>query len=90
MGNLKLADRNLGRIFNYRLLSIQFNHRQLKVENSAQATFRFYPVSFRAPRLEYLSPKSFYSLIICVDKGRANSTELGLANLQILNQYVKA
>jgi hypothetical protein len=54
----QLAGRNLGRVFISRswlhvckaLVLLRSKTAQLKVENSAQITFRFCPDSFRAPR----------------------------------------
>jgi len=58
MDKLKLTGVNLGRVFNYRrgragVLIDKYTHiintAKLKVENSAQTSFRFSPVSFLAP-----------------------------------------
>jgi hypothetical protein len=57
MDKLKLTGQNLGRVFNFKFelvcpyLAIELITKtaQLKVENLAQTTFRFSPVSFRAP-----------------------------------------
>ncbi len=53
-----LTGQNLGRVFNFKWFRVEpylaialiIKTAQLKVENLAQTTFRFSPVSFRAPR----------------------------------------
>ena len=57
MDELKLTGQNLGRVFNfkcgrvclYRVFALIIKTAKLKVENSAQTTFSFSPVSIRAP-----------------------------------------
>ncbi len=62
MHKLMLTGQHLGGVFKSRLGRVCIGHElytfcktaQLKVENSAQTTFRLSPVSFRAPRCWYL------------------------------------
>jgi hypothetical protein len=57
-GQIYLTGQNPGRVFNYRrsraskhnAITLKTKTAQLKVENSAQTTFRLSPVSFRAHR----------------------------------------
>jgi hypothetical protein len=58
MDKLKLTGQNLGQVFNfkcgraclYHAVTVIIKTAKLKVENSAQTTFRLSPVSFCAPR----------------------------------------
>jgi len=58
MNKLKLTGQNLGRVFKTRLGRVCTGHEmyifcktaQLKVENSAQTTFRLSPIGFWAPQ----------------------------------------
>jgi len=58
MDELKLTGQNLGRVFNFKCGRVCLYHAvafiiktaKLKVENSAQTTFRFSPISFFTPR----------------------------------------
>ncbi len=60
MDKLKLTGQNLDRVFKSRLGSVCTGHglytfcktAKLKVENLAQTTLRFSPVSFRAPQFQ--------------------------------------
>ncbi len=62
MDKLKLTGQNLGRVFNfkcgraclYHAVVLIIKTAKLKVENSAQTTFRFSPVSFCTLRSSYL------------------------------------
>jgi hypothetical protein len=57
MDKLKLTGENLGQVFNSRYVFAYVAHAtvlrtkaaKLKVENSAQTTFRFFPARFHAP-----------------------------------------
>ncbi len=76
---LKLTGRNLDRVFKSRLGRVCTGHELytfcktgwLKVKNLAQTTFRFSPVSFRAPRSSLFLPqhqrrgrKGFWHLVV--------------------------
>jgi hypothetical protein len=60
MDKLQLTGQNLGRVFNYRCVRASiymsfmhiFKTASLIVENSAETSFRFSPVSFRAPHYD--------------------------------------
>jgi len=57
MDKLKITGQNLGRVFNFKnghvrpylAITLIIKTAKLKVENSAQTTFRLSPVSFGAP-----------------------------------------
>jgi hypothetical protein len=64
MDKLKLTGQNLGRVFNFKCERVCLYHAvtlitktdKLKVEYSAQTTFRFSPVSVCAPQTRHFYP----------------------------------